>query len=844
MKVSLNTVKQFVDIDVSVDELVKKINEQLGGVEEVVDLAAKYKDVVIVKVVACEKHPNADKLSVCMIDDNGAVQGVERDEHGLVRVVCGAPNVHADMFAAWLPPKSTVPATYNDAEPFVLDARELRGIKSNGMLAAADELALGSDHDGIIEITEADVPESKIESLKSGANFAELFGLDDTIIDIENKMFTHRPDCFGQLGVAREIFAILQPAAATDKPTETHFNDPDWYWMVARFSEASGLDLTVFNDTPDKVSRFMAVALKNVTIAPSPLWLQCKLVALGSKPINNVVDATNYIMLMTAQPTHAYDYDKIRGHKLGTRMAEDGEKVTLLNDKIYDLTKDDIVIVDGEGIVGLGGVMGGGNSEVTAETKNVVLEVATFDMYTVRKTGMRHGLFTEALTRFSKGQSTLQNGRVLAELMRMIPGEQASQVFDLPDKSGQLDETSVHGSMRISPEFINERLGVQFTPHQIGNILRFVRFATYPPEDDKSVLEITAPYWRTDIVDKEDIVEEVGRLYGFDKLPVELPKRTITPAAKNPVFELKKGIRANLSRFGVNEVVTYSFVHENTLKKAGQDKVLAFQLSNAISPDLQYYRLSLTPSLLDKIHPNIKLGHDEFALFEIGKAHVKGFENEDGLPLEFSRLALVYTSKKTKEGAAYYRAKRLLESTLLKLGVARLDFEPLDPNDADTASVYYEPKHAAKIMVGDVLLGRIGEYRQSVVSGFKLSEYTAGFEISLDALSGLVKAQGYQPLSRFPKVTQDISLKVSVSTNYADVFWTAWDAIAAEQPGECDAKLEPLSIYQPEDDKDHKTITLRLSIASYEKTLTDKDVSRIMDKVAEQAKITSDAERI
>ena len=238
MKVSLNTIKQYIDFELPpVAELVARINEQLGGVEEVIDLADKYKDVVIVKVLSAEKHPDADRLSFCVIDDGGVVKDVERDSDGHVQVVCGAPNVHANMFAAWLPPKATVPASYGDKEPFVLDAREIRGIKSNGMLAAADELALGTDHAGIIEINPDEWKPTEVE-IKPGASFAVAYGLDDTIIDIENKMFTHRPDCFGQLGAAREIAGIFGK----------QFTDPDWYWGRSEFVSGTGLELNVFNE--------------------------------------------------------------------------------------------------------------------------------------------------------------------------------------------------------------------------------------------------------------------------------------------------------------------------------------------------------------------------------------------------------------------------------------------------------------------------------------------------------------------------------------------------------------------------------------------------------------------
>ncbi len=305
MKVSLGTIKQFTDVDLMVDELVAKINQQLGGVEEVIDLGDKYKDAVIVRVVECEKHPNADKLSVCLIDIGdhplkSKIQDLKSSE--FIQVVCGAPNVHADMWAIWLPPGATVPASYGDQSPFVLDVRDIRGVRSHGMLATADELAIGSDHTGSIELTDNDLhPKSTIQNLKSGQNFAEVFGLNDTIIDIENKMFTHRPDLFGQLGVAREIAGIQGK----------QFSSPEWYRESTndkrQTTNGKELKLTVHNNAPDFVSRFMAVVIRDVTVRPSPFWLQCELVRLGSKPINNIVDVTNYVMLLTAQPTHAYD---------------------------------------------------------------------------------------------------------------------------------------------------------------------------------------------------------------------------------------------------------------------------------------------------------------------------------------------------------------------------------------------------------------------------------------------------------------------------------------------------------------------------------------------------------
>ena len=825
MKVSLNIVRSLINFELpSVDELVLRVNQQLGGVEEVIYLGAKYSGARIVRVVECGKHPDADRLSVTKIDDGGAVPDVPRDDNGYVQVVCGAPNVHADMWAIWLPPGSTVPASFDDAEPFVLGARPLRGVLSQGMLAAADELAIGTDHKGIIEITENDLPSGA--ELQAGARFAEIFGLDDFVLDIENKMFTHRPDCFGQLGVAREIAGIFGQ----------QFTSPEWYKAQQQFSTAEGLDLMVTNGAPELVPRFMAVAIKDVEVKHSPLWLQCQLVAMGGKPINNIVDATNYIMLMTAQPTHAYDYDKLCGHYLGARLARLGEKVSLLNGKEYELTVDDIVITDGEGVIGLAGIMGGSNTEVSNDTKNIVLECATFDMYALRKTAMRHGVFTDALARFNKGQSPLQNAAVLKRLMSMVSGVQASEVFDLKQFSDEFDDyfdgKYTPANIDIDSKFINERLGLKLSENDICGLLNNVEIKSHGTEEELDYICIQSPFWRTDLELPEDIVEEVGRLYGFDKLPRELPYRSIKPAPKNPRRELKNAVRQSLSRAGANEILTYSFVHERILKNAEQDVTQAYKLSNALSPDLQYYRLTVLPSLLDKVYTNIKSGHNEFALFEIGKGHLKSKGlNKEGLPIENNYIDLVYTSKKDKPGAPFYVAKKIIDNLGKDLGVKfefekivnQIDKQILAPFDIDRSSLI-------RIDNGDIV-GLVGELKQSVIKNFKLPQYISAASIDIDILQKNISkniGDSYHPLSKFPSTRRDISIEIDLAVSYKDVLNVVKNSLQKQDDEFISIRL--VDIYRAKDSS-FKTITLNISMTNYNRTLTATDASRIIENI-------------
>lgn len=824
MKISLNSIRGMMrryncgdDVTaIGADKLVEKIGAQLGAVEEVINFGERYEGIVIVKVVKVEKHPNADKLHVCQVDAG---------KSELMQVVCGAPNVHEGMLAAWLPPGSTVPSTFGK-EPFVLEARELRGVVSNGMLASPKELGIGDSHEGLLEL----------DNGQPGDDFAEVFELkNDVVLDLENKMFTHRPDCFGFLGVARELAGIQH----------IPFKSPEWYSADREFSgvETDELPLKVANELPELVPRFTAITMSGVEVGESPVWLQVELAKVGLKPINNIVDYTNFFMLETGQPLHAYDYDKVKELSGGDpaiviRKPRKGEKIKLLNGKEIKPRDDAIMIATDKQLIGVGGVMGGSETEVDENTKNIILECANFDMYSIRRTSMEHGLFTDAVTRFTKGQSPLQCDVVLAkivdEIRQYASGKVASQIID--DKH----DVKLPSSVKAHVQFISQRLGKEFSADEIKELLNNVEFKIETSGDE---LSVSVPFWRTDIDIPEDIVEEVGRLYGYDKLPLTLPKRDLTPAAKDPLLTLKSQIRGKLSKAGANEVLTYSFVHGDLLDKVGQDKENAFQVANALSPDLQYYRLSLTPSLLEKVHPNIKAGHDEFALFELGKAHIVNQNDEDGLPREDELTALVVAAadKLKKTDTAYYMVRKYLTD----LVPARITFKPV-PEEMRQFDITkpYDMDRAAFIYVGDTFIGIIGELRTAVRRALKLPKYCAGFELDTAALRSVVNASEYTPLPHFPKVSQDVSLKVPADLQYQDLFDCAWEEIQKSRPENSFAELSPLDIFQRDDDVKHKHVTFRLEIASYDRTLTDPEVNKLLDGVADAAKTKFGAERL
>ncbi len=840
MKLSLNWANHLSNVDLSkigTFKLIEKIGSQLAAIEEVEEWGRRFDGIVIVKVVSCEKHPNADKLSVCKIDDAKTVKGIKRDEKGLIQVVCGAPNVAAGMFAVWIPPKVIVPSTLSK-EPFALEAREIRGEMSNGMLASSSELGISEDHSGIVELDSAKLA----KDTKPGTSLAEaLWMKDDLIIDLENKMFTHRPDLFGILGLARELAGIQGLS----------FKSPDWYLQEPKFSGASDLPLEVKVKNANLIPRFMAVAIKDVKIGPSPLHIQAGLARVGIRPINNVVDITNYVMHVTGQPMHAYDYDKVKARSSGTpmliaRKAKENEKLKLLNGKTLEFKAPAIMIATDHEAVGVGGVMGGADTEVDESSTNIILEAANFDMYSIRRTAMKYGLFTDAVTRFNKGQSPLQNDRVMAYAMKNVceaaGGTQASDVKDVY-KSLQKP-----GAVQVNAEFINDRLGLSLTHKKIAQLLENVEFKVM--HFAKGRLGVAPPFWRTDIEIPEDIVEEVGRLYGYDHLPVELPMRHIKPTPRNELLDFKSQIRATLARAGANEVLTYSFVHGDLLEKVGQDKEAAYKLSNAISPDLQYYRLSTIPSLLDKVHPNIKAGYGEFAIFELGKGHNKAqFDEKDkSLPKEFEMLAFVYAASDKRlvdvDGAPFYQARQYLDYLTHELGI-NLEYSVIEKEEAYQAAKPYDYSRSASIWDGDtgMPLGMMGEFNSSVIRNLKLPKFTAGFEIGVEQLMAAAKKRHYHVISRFPKVQQDITLKVASNLPFKDLdkemAKATFDAIDVKK-NSVDRQL--MSIYQK--GKSHKHVTYRFSVVSYERTLTDKEVNNLLEELAAHLQTKFGAERI
>ena len=813
MLISLNEIKKLVDIKVSDDELLSLIGSRLVEVESVDDWAKKFKRIYVAKVLSCEDIPETH-LHLLKIDAGETLnQEIDPAHDGFIQVVCGAPNVRAGMLAAWLAPGAIVPATFGAPEPFTISARKLRGFESFGMLAAADELSLGSDHEGIIELDPA--------TAVPGTPLSSVLDLDDKILEVENKSLTHRPDCFGLIGFAREVAGILgkkfsEPAFLTsnllpEKSPEAvtvKISDPN---LCPRYSCA------VFDFK--KLNNFRSAYFTNDDLF---------LVKAGMRPISPIVDLTNRLMLLTGQPLHAFDYDKfitVGGSKtpeISVRLAREGETLTLLDDRTVTLNRTDILITSADAPVALAGAMGGKSTEIDASTSRILLESATFSLYNLRKTQMSHGIFSEAITRFTKGQPAELTLPVLTEAIRLL-GESPQLVVDTyptprdnPEIPVSLSEINSLLSSTYTEELVETTLtNVSFSVKKSEN-----RSADETSEKSASSFLITAPFWRTDISIKEDIIEEVGRLLGYDNLPLNYPTRPFISATTEPLLELKSRLRSTLSdRLGANELLTYSFVSKSLQEKVGESLDDSYKIVNSISPELECFRQSLVPSLLDKIRENEKAGFSDFTLYELNQVAKKSFGlTEENVPRLETHLGLTTFGD-------FYKAKYLLHELERSLRL-KLTLKPLE------SSSLFEPLRSVEIWLDSEFLGVLGEIKLSVLSRFKLSAPLSALELNLEPLTLQHPSQKLNlTLSKFPSTSRDLTFRVPLETPFETIESAILETLKPlEKTEQLLFSLTPLSIYKKPLGKT-KNLSFRLKLSSLEKTFTSAEVSAIIEQI-------------
>ena len=825
MIISVNWLKKFVPDLPEIDELSKLIGARLVEIESIENLNEKYKDVVIARVISAKKVEGSDHLNLCKIDDGGKRDGVERDENGFIQVVCGAPNVREGLFVAWLPPKAIVPETFG-GENFQLSARKLMGNMSNGMIASLRELGLGDEHGGILEIS----PEAFENGLQAGDSFAEKFELNDYLLEVENKSLTHRPDCFGIIGFAREVAGILGQK----------FVEPDFI-KQSDFGFEVNNDKSIMVDAQDSeiCERYTAAVFDVSDISKNPnLTLEkTYLLRSGMRPIDVITDLANELMLETGQPLHTFDFDKLvkingsENVKMTVRKAFENEELELLYGRKIKMSQNDIVIAtgeNGENAVALAGAMGGKSTEIDENTTRILVESATFNLYNLRNTQMRHGIFSEAITRFTKGVPEMMSRKVLDLFGVQLLALGGKSLSEIADSKGDFYYNK--SEISVSKDKINQILGTNFSSEEIQKTLENVGILTKNDNSETFVV----PFWRNDLHIEEDSIEEVGRLNGYDNIKLQLPKRTFRAVKKAKIDLLQSEIREILVSSGANEILTYTFVHGDLLKKAGQDPKNAYKIVNSISPELQYYRQTLTPSLLSKVNQNIRAGFSEFAIFEMNKITEKMLGlNEENVPFEQKKLAFVYTKNKGEN--AFFEAKNYAEFLFKKLGL-KVEFIKFDLSKSPL-STEFEPKRSALIKVpnseGEKILGVIGEFKKKIQKALKLPESTAGFELDLGILlenTGRTSAK-IKDFSKFQSVERDISINVDESRQFAEIFDIFKD-ISSEFRG-VEIETLPIDIFNNGDGT--KNISIRFKITPFEKTLNGDEIRDIMQKIEEKA---------
>lgn len=801
MKISLNWIKQYTSVDLEKDELIRRIGSQIGAIEEVEDWGSYFDEkIIIAEIESAASHKDADKLGVYKVR-------IGKDDTRTV--VAGDKTLEAGDKVAYIPPGSVVPASIRAGEPMTIEERDIRGEKSQGMLGSAKELLVSDDHEGVLKLdTDAE----------AGSSYVETYELDDLIIDVENKMFTHRPDLFGILGIAREVAGVQ----------DVEFKSPDWYTEAVDFaSPAESLDLEVEIQIPELCPRFTALVFSDVEIKDSPQLMQSYLMRVGLRPINNVVDITNYAMHLTAQPSHAFDYDKIATlsddkPKLIVRKPKSGEKIKLLDGREIEPHEDAALVATDRQAVSIGGSIGGTDTEVDKDTKTVILEAASWDLYSIRRTSYAHGIFTDAVTRFNKGQSPKQCLAALNYMVGMF-GDNAEAKL----ASNVIDEYPVkteNSDIEVSSEFINKRLGSEFSAMEIAKVLNNVEIVSSSNGDEVSS---KIPFWRTDLQLREDLVEEVGRLHGYDNLPVEVPPRLSKPNPRSFQLLNKSNIANALSAAGAHEVLTYNFVSSKLFSKAGYDKKLidsAYRIRNSISPELEYMRISLLPSLIEKINPNIRSSHNSFGLFELNKSHNKEQVDSEGLPIENSSLALVVASDRDQNGSAYYQAKAYIDYLCKQLG---LEVKYRNESDGDMSTPLgrsvrslFAGKRTAAVEIGGKMSGFVGEFSAKTKANFKLPDYSAGFELDFNHLQPT--HLDYKVLSRYPSSTQDVTLETPDGIEYEDLrnlLLRSFDKANYE------VEISPVDIYRATDG-DMRRITFRLVFQSLDRTLKTSEINQ------------------
>lgn len=793
MFISLNWLKDYLSLskDFDPENLAHQLTMSTVEVESVRYLGNELEKIVSGQIKEIIKHPKADKLSICQVD-----VGAEK----YLQIVCGGRNIYKDMKVAVALVGSQV--FWHGKEPQQIVIAKIRGVESQGMICAASEIGLEN------YFLADDILDLKNYKAKVGMPLTQVLDITDVVLEVENKSLTNRPDLWGHYGLAREIAAIyklkLKPIPLTNFKTEKKLN----------------LEIKIENN--QDCPRYQGIVLDQIKIRPSPEWLKNKLLAVGQRPINNVVDITNYVMLELGQPLHAFDYEKVKNHQIIIKRASPRQHFSTLDGQLRKLSEGILLINDAENPLAIAGIMGGKNSEISEKTKTIIIESANFNPYLIRKGSMTLSLRTEASSRFEKGldpnltETALK--RAVSLIKEVIPESKvASNIIEAGDYH---QETRV---IELDLNLLQRRIGEKISLKETKDILELLSFGV---KDKKNLLIVTVPSFRAgrDINLPEDLIEEVARIYGYNKINPVLP----TVDLKLPEINLERKYERQIKTFlslalGFNEVYNYSLINIKDIENLNLKEEDHFHLKNFISTDQTLLRTNLITNLLKNVRENLKY-YNQFRLFELGRIFKKkaGDDFRDpektvSLPQQEKHLCGIVVG----EINAFLAIKGALADLLDRLNI-KFEFKQ-DENFYPWA----EKKKTLKVIINDQILGALGEINPGVKAAYEIETDLAFFDINFSKIIKLISGERkFKPLLKFPEVVKDLSIIINNNILWAEIEKEIFSI------SNLITKVELFDIYQSTRlGEDKKSLAFHITFYNPERTLISNEISLELQKI-------------
>jgi phenylalanyl-tRNA synthetase beta chain len=795
MKFTLNWLKEYVDLDLPVDVVADKLTMLGLEVDNVTELYQELDSTKVAEIITVRPHPDADRLTLCDV-----TVGEET-----FQVVCGAPNVKPGLLVPIALPGITMPGGLK------VKKAAIRGQESSGMLCSEKDLGISENHSGIMELP---------DTARAGQSLSEALSLRDTLIEVD--LTPNRPDCTSVIGIAREVAGFtsqkLNQPVKNDLPQLT----------------GDGVPFSVEILDPADCPRYAARLLKNVTIAPSPWWLRKRLLSVGLRPINNVVDITNLVMLEYGQPLHAFDFDRLAGGKIVVRKARAGEDIVTLDGEKRKLDQEMLLICDAEKPVAVAGVMGGENSEVVESSKNILLESACFNPISVRRTARQLNLGTEASYRFERGVDPELQPRAMERTVQLLVEIAGAEAVDngYDCVAGSTERQTI--KLRVSRN--NDLLGMELDSMEITRLLESIELMVTQADDD--TLLVTPPGFRVDLEREVDLIEEVARLQGYNEIPTSMPVVPMSFPEQQPGLELRKKLAAMLVSLGFYEAINYSFVDENhfdRLKLDDNDPIRnAVALLNPLSEDQKIMRTMILPSLLQNISRNTSRQNNDIRLFEIGKVfHPVA---DEPLPNENMRLAGVISGRRLPGSSLLhfettavdvYDCKGIVEGILQEVRISKA-VSTVFRNEVNVVPRYIQPDSYIVFQTGDKTLGALGKIDPEVLKGFGIKQDVFFFDLDFDMLAeSKPEPKLFRQLPKFPSVDRDIALVVPEAVASGELLSAIDNA--------CEALVESVEIFDiyrgDSVGAGNKSVAVTLTYRSAGQTLDDNTVNKVHQRL-------------